>query len=112
MIVNVLGHGSIEFPDTMTDDEVRDVLRQFEKKPDETIPDLCKSIESMIKNQKPQIIETQQLVEVEKQVVVTDHKIIEVEKIIEKERKPISWMFTISRDEDGINEVLAEPIDG
>lgn len=110
MIVNVIGFGAIEFPDTMTDDEIRAVLKQFEKPKDDTVPTLLASIEKLLEKQKPQLIEVPKIQTVNTETVIKEPQVIEVERIIEKERKPVSWVFTISRDEDGINEILAEPI--
>lgn len=111
MIVNVKGHGAISFPDTMTDGEIRKVLTQFEPKKDDSVEKLIQSIDKMLKKQKPQVIETQKLVEVEKQVIVKEPRVIEVEKVIEGKSSPVSWHFTIERDDSGITDIYAEPMD-
>ena len=111
MRVNVKGFGMIDFPDSMTNGEVRDVLRQFEPKKDDTLQKLLVTLEQSLK-QKPQIITEQKIVEVEKQVIVKvpEVRTIEVEKTVMTKADPVSYRFTISRDADGISEIIAEPI--
>ncbi len=113
MRVTVKGFGPVDFPDSMSDKEVRDVLKQFEPKRDDTLPKLLEAIEKALK-QKPQIITEQRIVEVEKQVIVKvpEIKTIKVEKVVEVVSDPTNWMFSIKRDEDGITQVIAEPFDG
>lgn len=113
MIVNVSGHGRIKFPDSMSEKEVREVLKQFEKKQDDTIPKLLKVLEKLLK-QKPQVITQEKLIEVEKQIVVKvpEVKLVEVERIVEVTSDPTNWQFSIKRDEDGISQVIAEPFNG
>jgi hypothetical protein len=107
MKVDVRGFGPIKFPDTMTDAEVREVLRQFEPKKDDTIEKLTASIEKMAKNQ--QIVTNTIPVQVEKQVIIKEPKVIEVERMVPI--KPVSWHFTIEREDGLISEVYAEPIE-
>ena len=113
MRVNVKGFGPIDFPDSMSQAEVREVLKQFEPKKDETLPKLLATLEKLLK-QKPQIVTEQKIVEVEKQVVVKVPQVerVEVEKIVEVQSDPTNWMFSIKRGEDGIEQVIAEPFDG
>jgi len=114
MIVNVAGHGRINFPDSMSDEDVRAVLKQFEKKPDDTIPKLLKGIESLLKGQKPQIIKETEIkvVEVEKVIEKPVIKEIAVEKIVPVSSDPVSWHFTASKDDLGEWNVTAEPFNG
>jgi len=113
MIVNISGHGRIKFPDSMSEEEVRGVLKQFEKKQDNTLPKLLETLEKLLK-QKPQVVTKEKIVEVEKQVIVKvpEVKTVEVEKIVEVVSDPTNWMFSIKRDEDGISQVIAEPFNG
>ena len=113
MIVDVKGHGKIKFPDSMSENEVRAVLKQFETPKDDTLPKLLATFEKLLK-QKPQIITEQKIVEVEKQVVVKVPEVqrVEVEKVVEVVSDPTNWMFSIKRDEDGISQVIAEHFDG
>lgn len=109
MRVNVQGHGVLNFPDTMDDAEVKAVLDQLKPEKDDTVPNLCKSIESMLGKQKPQVIEVPKIVEIEKQVVVVESKVVEI-KTKEKADKT-SWHFEINREDDEIVEIIASPID-
>jgi hypothetical protein len=109
MIVNVAGHGAITFPDTMSEEEVRAVLRQFEPKKDDTAEKLLSSIEGFLKKQKPQVITDSVPVPVDRQIVVKEPKVIEVERMVPV--KPVSWHFTIEREDGLISEVYAEPVD-
>lgn len=111
MKVKVANHGTINFPDDMAEKDIRAFLKQFEAKRDDTLPKLLETFEKLLK-QKPHVVTEQKLVEVEKQIVVKEPEIQMVEKIIERDSKPSSYRFTIYRDEDGISEVVAEPING
>ena len=112
MIVNVLGYGNIAFPDSMTEDEIKEVLKQFEKKPDERFNKTLEAIEKLIKSQKQSVVEVPKIVEVEK--IIQKPEVIEVEKqvIIEKEKKPRSWHFEIVREDDEITDIYASPVNG
>lgn len=104
MKVNVKGIGVISFPDTMTDLEVRTVLKQFEQK-----PTVVKETE-IVKLELPHIVREPQVVEVP--VIVREPQVIEVEKVIVKETKPKAWRFEIERDEFGISAIIARPLNG
>jgi len=112
VIVNVKGHGKIKFPDSMSESEVRSVLKQFETPKDNTLPKLLATFEKLLK-QKPQVVTEQKIVEVEKQVIVKvpDTKIVEVDRIVEVQAEAVNWIFSIKRDDDGISQVIAEPFD-
>ena len=109
MRVNVKGFGPIDFPDSMSKEEVRDVLKQFEPKKDESLQKVLETLQELLKA-KPKIVTEQKVVEVEKQVVVKvpEVRTIEIEKTVKAD--PVSYRFTIARDEDGISEIIAEPI--
>lgn len=111
MIVNVSGHGRVNFPDTMSDEEIRAVLKQFEKKPDDTISKLLEGIQDMLKNQKPQIVkETDiKIVEVPKIVEKTVIQKVPVETIVPVSSEPTSWSFTANKDDLGEWHVDAVP---
>ena len=111
MIVNVIGFGPINFPESMTEEEVKQVLKQFEKKPDERFNQTLETIEKLLKNQKQQVVEVPKIVEIEKEKIIQKPEIVEVEKqvIVEKMNSPSSWKFTIYRDDDEISEIVAEP---
>lgn len=111
MIVDVKGHGKIKFPDSMSESEVKAVLKQFETPKDETIPKLLSTLEALLK-QKPQIVTEQKIVEVEKQVVVKVPEVqkVEVEKVVEVVGEPVSWRFTVNKGDGSSYEVIADPI--
>lgn len=111
MIVDVKGHGKIKFPDSMSESEIRSVLKQFETPKDDTIPQLLATLEKLLK-QKPQVVTEQKVIEVEKQIVVKvpEVRMVEVEKVVEVVSDPTSWRFTVQRDEDGITDIFAEPV--
>jgi len=101
MKVNVSGHGLINFPDSMSEEEVRDVLKQFEPKKDDTIPSLLKSIESLVKNQKPLLVKEPSVLTVEKQMVVKEPQVVTVERVITEQVKVLRWDFVFERDDEG-----------
>lgn len=113
MIVNVKGHGKIKFPDSMSESEIRSVLKQFETPKDDTMPKLLATLEKLLK-QKPQVITEQKIVEVEKQVIVKvpEVKLVEVEKVVEVVSDPVNWQFTVNKDDGTSYTVIAEPING
>ena len=103
MRVNVIGFGPINFPDSMSESDVRKVLKQFEAKKDDSTEKLLKSIDNHLSNKKPTIVTEPKIVEVEKQTIIpkTEIKTIEIEKVIEKPIKPTSWSFNVQPDGDG-----------
>ena len=107
MKVRVPNIGLINFPDTMTDAEVKAVLKQFEPKKDDTIPKLLASIEKLVKNQKPQVITDTKVQVVEIPKIVERTQIQTIDREVKAE--PMSWHFTFERDESGITNVWAEP---
>lgn len=114
MRVNIAGHGVVKFPDTMTDAEIRDVLKQFEPKKDDTVERLLQSIEKVIKNQKPQLVKETDIkvIEVEKIIEKPTVQTVTVEKIIEVPRETSSWQFTVDKDDGTSYTITAEPING
>lgn len=110
MKVRVHGHGVLNFPDTMTEGEVKAILKQFEPQKDDTVPKLLTAIEKLLKNQKPIITKETQVQEIEKQVIVKEPQIIEIDRPVQM--APKSWHFSIERNEDGaITDIYAEPYD-
>lgn len=111
MKVKVAGHGTLNFPDSMSEAEVRSVLKQFEPKKDETLPKLLGVLEKLLKR-KPEVVTEQKLVEVEKQIVVKVPEIreVQVERVIEVPAEFVPARFTIKRDQNGISEVIMEPL--
>lgn len=114
MRVNIAGHGVVKFPDTMSDKEVREVLKQFEPKKDDTIAKLVTSIESMLSKQKPQIVKEVEIktIEIPKIMEKTTVQTVPIERIIEVPRETPSWRFTVDKDDGTSYTVTAEPIDG
>ena len=111
MRVKVNGIGPIDFPDSMSQQEVRDVLRQFEPQKDNSLQKILEAMQKLL-DKKAQVIREPQVVQVEKQVIVKVPEIKEVQtqKIIERETKPKAWLFQIERDEnDMIVNVRAYP---
>lgn len=111
MIVEIKGHGKIDFPDSMSDDEIKDVLKQFDPKKDNSLVEILQTINKTLSKQKPVIVQDTKIEIKEIPVPVVETKLETV--MIEKEIcKPVSWKFTIERDEYGISEIIAEPING
>ena len=113
MRVKVAGHGVIKFPDGMPEKDIREFLKQFEPKKDDTIPKLIKSLEEVIKSQKPLLVKepSVQVVKVPEVIQKPEIQTITVERIVEVPRETTAWRFRVDRDEDGY-DIFAEPVNG
>lgn len=112
MKVMVNGHGYVNFPGSMSEKDVRAVLKQFEPKKDDTLPKAIKALEKAVRA--PQVVVEQKIVEVEKQVIVKEYEKIPAEKVVEKvvKVKPKGWHFTITRNDidNDITDIYAKPL--
>ena len=113
MIVTVKGFGNVNFPDSMSEAEVKQVLNQFNKPKDDRPLQALQSITEAIKSQKPAIVTEQKIVQIEKPIidkpiVITDTRteIVEIEKPV----KPTKWKFTINKIDDERTEIYAESL--
>ena len=112
MRVNVKGHGSIKFPDDMPEKDIREFLKQFEVKKDDTSEKLLESIEKMVNIQKPQIVKETaiQVVNVPQIVEQPSIQTLTVERMVPRETPP--WRFTVDKDDGTSYTITAEPING
>lgn len=106
MKVNVVGIGPVNFPDSMSEEEIRKVLKQFEPKKDDTVERLLKSLVEAL--QKPQIVKDSVPVEIEKQVIIEKPTVQTVE--IPGKAEKTAWHFHINREDGLITEIYAEPV--
>lgn len=107
MKVKVKGLGIVEFPDEMSEDEIKTILSQYDAPKDDTVAKLLGSIEKLLKAQQPTVVTNTEIREIEKTIPVYEPKVVEVERVLP--RAQTGWHFKIERDEDGITDIYAEP---
>ena len=106
MKVNVKGQ-LVEFPDSMSKDDIKEVLNKKFTKKDNTDA-LLQAIEALkALVLKPQVIKELEIKEVEKPVYIEKTR---VETVKVPTVQAMSWHFSLERDDDGqITDIYAEP---
>jgi hypothetical protein len=101
--VHIPGYGAINFPESMSEDEIRKVLEQFRRPKDDTALKLLESLEKNLKT-KPQKDIDIRTIEVPVVTQNTEIRTVEIERVIPTPSKPVRWGFSIERDADGAIE--------
>lgn len=111
MKVRVPGVGVIDFPDSMTEQEIKVILDQFRPKQDDTAQKLLTTLEKNLKKSPVKEVDIRR-VEVPAIVPKTEVQTVEVERIVTVPNQPVSWRFEIERDGGQISAIIAEPLNG